>query len=166
MKRYEKAWDNLHFEKSELPDLVVTNVWEMVGNVLALRQPHENGPGSSITFKTLPSPLRQIPSRTWTLSNFTIPIKDFQIDVSQDLLVVLFYECAWFCHPRILISSEYLALCEIYSGHLFPDFQNTLHVWNWNTGEPLLVRTGYPVAVMTQPNVSRLSKALSWHIPF
>ena len=59
-------------------------LWELYGGVLA--QSTEEG---TLTFIQLPSDLRSIEEEVWTLGNFGLVVRDFGMDPSQDLLVLI-----------------------------------------------------------------------------
>ncbi|KAG5653347.1 hypothetical protein H0H81_000969 [Sphagnurus paluster] len=59
-------------------------LWELCSGVLA-----QNNPDKSLTFHRLPSLYRSIEEKEWTLEGFGFPLRDFGMDPSQDLLVLV-----------------------------------------------------------------------------
>jgi hypothetical protein len=56
--------------------------WELVGNVLATYN-SEKG----FFFHRIPSALRQVPPAEWCITDLPVGVKDFSLDLSQDLLL-------------------------------------------------------------------------------
>ena len=88
LRRYEASWKNLEWsEHNTIPSPL--RVFEITrnyyGNVLAWMSGRE---GETIDFIQLPSRLRNIPMRQWTL-RFDFEVREFGVDSSQDLLVTV-----------------------------------------------------------------------------
>ncbi|KAH9037200.1 hypothetical protein EDB85DRAFT_1937014 [Lactarius pseudohatsudake] len=83
LKNYEASWKNLEWNEHTTIPLPEGSLWELYGNVWA----HSRG-SDAIEFVQLPSRLRGIPMRQWTL-RFDYCLRDFGIDPSQDLLVTI-----------------------------------------------------------------------------
>jgi len=83
LRRYEASWKN--FEWSEQNTYVYPHepTWEFYGNVWA----HSRG-RDAIDFVQMPSRLRGIPIRQWTIS-FDFEVRHFSMDPAQDLLVII-----------------------------------------------------------------------------
>jgi hypothetical protein len=89
LRLYEASWKNLEWsEKNTLASTLDnpsphTPSWEFYGNVCA----HSIG-RDAIDFVQLPSRLRGIPMRQWTI-RFDFEMSEFSMDLSQDLLVII-----------------------------------------------------------------------------
>lgn len=59
------------------------SAWEFLGGVLGLSA------GSRLRFIQVPSKLRSIEEKRWTIEDIGFKVKDFGMDPAQDLLVVL-----------------------------------------------------------------------------
>ena len=87
LRRYETSWKNLEWNEhntifSPSRDF---KFWNFYGNFLGWRSGRE---GEAIDFIQLPSRLRGIPMRQWTL-RFDFYVREFGVDSSQDLLVTI-----------------------------------------------------------------------------
>ena len=65
-----------------------SQVWELAGGVLAHGLPSEDVP-RGLAFVELPSVALNMPGRTWQHNDLGVPIRDFTMDPSQDLIVVI-----------------------------------------------------------------------------
>ena len=87
LRSYETSWKNLDWNThTSLPVFeggASLSLWELYGNVWA----HSRG-NDVISFVQIPSRLRDIPLRQWTI-RLDFPIRDFGMDPSQDLLVTI-----------------------------------------------------------------------------
>ncbi|CAL1702742.1 unnamed protein product [Somion occarium] len=83
--KYMEAWDQLRFSEIRTMDRESGNLWELYGNVLA----ETRSENTTLVIKQLPSKLRGINERTWTLDNLHIPLCDFSTDVAQNLVALL-----------------------------------------------------------------------------
>ncbi|KAH9037201.1 hypothetical protein EDB85DRAFT_625041 [Lactarius pseudohatsudake] len=83
LKNYEASWKNLEWNEHTTIFSPAGSLWELYGNVWA----HSRG-SDAIEFIQIPSRLRGIPMRQWTL-RFNFPLRDFGMDPSQDLLVMI-----------------------------------------------------------------------------
>ena len=84
LRKYEASWKNI--ERNEHNTIISGQggVWELYGNVWA----HSKERDDVIEFVQLPSRIRGIPMRQWTL-RFEFAVRDFSMDPSQDLLVAI-----------------------------------------------------------------------------
>lgn len=91
LRSYETSWKNLDWNTHISLPVPEGSLWELYGNVWA----HSRG-NNSIFFVQIPSRLRDIPLRQWTI-RLDYPLRDFGIDPSQDLLVAieLSTQCVW-----------------------------------------------------------------------
>ncbi len=83
LRSYEASWKNIEWSEHTTIPSPVGSLWELYGNVWA----HSRG-SDAIEFVQLPSRLRGIPMRQWTL-RFDFAPRDFGMDPSQDLLVTI-----------------------------------------------------------------------------
>ncbi|KAI9445328.1 hypothetical protein H4582DRAFT_909672 [Lactarius indigo] len=83
LKNYEASWKNLEWNEHTTISSPAGSLWELYGNVWA----HSRG-SDAIEFIQIPSRLRGIPMRQWTL-RFDFALRDFGMDPSQDLLVII-----------------------------------------------------------------------------
>jgi hypothetical protein len=96
LRSYETSWKNLDWNAQTSLPIPDGNLWELYGNVWA----HSIG-ADSIDFVQIPSRLRGIPLRQWTLK-LDSPMRDFTMDPSQDLLVTIgrATKCVWLTFGR------------------------------------------------------------------
>lgn len=83
LRSYETSWKNMDWNEHKYFPVPDGTLWELYGNVWA----HSRG-GDAIDFVQIPSRLRGIPLRQWTL-RLDFPLRDFSMDPSQDLLVTI-----------------------------------------------------------------------------
>ena len=84
LKKHQSSWDNLKWSRELRIPMEGGGLWELYGGVLA--QSTEEG---KLTFMQLPSDLRSIEEKVWTLGNLGLVVRDFGMDPSQDLLVLV-----------------------------------------------------------------------------
>jgi len=86
LRKHREAWDTLTWTQDDSIKIPRGNVWELYGGVLAQCR-REN----TIMFWQLPSTYRGIGARHWSvhLDENEIKVRDFSMDPSQDLLVVV-----------------------------------------------------------------------------
>lgn len=84
LRRHRAAWDELKWAQNKSVPMSTGQVWELYGNVLAQAQGDR-----TIIFRQLPSRYRGIEEREWTISNLGFDIRDFGMEPSQDLLVLI-----------------------------------------------------------------------------
>ncbi|EMD42146.1 hypothetical protein CERSUDRAFT_147732 [Gelatoporia subvermispora B] len=85
LKKHQQAWDALQsHEPIRWISMEERGVWELYGNVLAQAKDP-----TTLCFQQLPSIIRGIDSKEWTLENFDFVIRDFGMDPAQDLLVLV-----------------------------------------------------------------------------
>jgi hypothetical protein len=83
LRSYETSWKKIEWNEHSTILSPHGHLWELYGNVWA----HSRG-SDAIDFVQLPSRLRGIPMRQWTLKFDFVP-RDFGMDPSQDLLVTI-----------------------------------------------------------------------------
>lgn len=91
LRSYETSWKNLDWNTHISLPVPEGSLWELYGNVWA----HSKGK-NAIFFVQIPSRLRGIPLRQWTIG-LGFSIRDFGMDPSQDLLVAIEMAttCVW-----------------------------------------------------------------------
>ncbi|KAG7450677.1 uncharacterized protein BT62DRAFT_529398 [Guyanagaster necrorhizus] len=108
LREHNAAWNKLDGAWSGDIPKFQGHVWELFGNVLA----QHSGSGS-LVFTQLPSSTRFIEQKEWSVSLSGLPIRDFGMDPSQDLLVLI-ETSRWGRNPN-------------------PSFQ--LHLWSMSSGK-------------------------------
>ena len=83
LRSYESSWKKLDWNAHTSLPVPEGSLWELYGNVWA----HSKG-DDTIFFVQLPSRLRGIPMRQWSLRLDFAP-RDFGMDPAQDLLVTV-----------------------------------------------------------------------------
>ena len=81
LRSYEASWKKIEWNEHTTIISPQGSLWELDGNVWAHSRERD-----AIEFVQLPSRLRNIPMRQWTL-NLDYALRDFGMDPSQDLLV-------------------------------------------------------------------------------
>ncbi|KAF9462092.1 hypothetical protein BDZ94DRAFT_1261927 [Collybia nuda] len=84
LKRHQIAWEELIWVTEQRLPMLDGGLWELYGGVLA-----QNSPNGEIVFRQLPSEIRSIEERDWTIGGFDFIVRDFGMDPSQDLLVLV-----------------------------------------------------------------------------
>jgi hypothetical protein len=84
LKEYASCWETLDFPNLEVITMSHGGLWELYGNVLA-----QSFSVPRIEFHQLKSDVRRISGDRWSLENFGFPVRDFGIDPSQELLVLV-----------------------------------------------------------------------------
>ena len=83
LQEHQTAWSKLQFSLSTTVKMEKGSVWELYGNVLA------QGKGKrSLVFYQIPSPIRGIESKTWTVQ-VDEAIRDFAMDPTEELLIIV-----------------------------------------------------------------------------
>ena len=89
LRRYEASWKNIEWNEDNTQAFTHSvrdrNPGKLYGNVWAHRRELER---DAIDFVQLPSRLRRIPMRQWTL-RFDFSVQNFGMDPCQDLLVMI-----------------------------------------------------------------------------
>ena len=92
LRRYEASWKNIKWNEDNtqafthsVRDFGDSNPGKLYGNVWAHSRELER---DAIDFVQLPSRLRRIPMRQWTL-RFDFSVQNFGMDPCQDLLVMI-----------------------------------------------------------------------------
>ena len=83
LRRYTHAWNNLQFPTHKLIRMEDGPAWELVSGILAQTNSH-----GGISCVQMPCRIKGIPERRWVAFPET-QIRDFTIDMSQDLLVAI-----------------------------------------------------------------------------
>ncbi|KII87711.1 hypothetical protein PLICRDRAFT_54778 [Plicaturopsis crispa FD-325 SS-3] len=85
LRKLQHAWRTMSWTKHSIVRMTVdSDVWELCGGVLG------QGVGTqALTFNQLPSEIRSIPAREWSIEDVGFHIADFTTDVAQDLLVTI-----------------------------------------------------------------------------
>lgn len=85
LKKHQSSWGSLKWSRELRIPMEDGGLWELYGGVLA----QSTGQGT-LTFMQLPSDLRSIEGKVWTLGpNLGLVVRDFGMDPSQDLLVLI-----------------------------------------------------------------------------
>ncbi|KAI0372456.1 hypothetical protein BV20DRAFT_940120 [Pilatotrama ljubarskyi] len=84
LKARQEAWDRLAWTSREEVAMARGGVWELYGGVLAQAEGTR-----TLVFKQLPSATRGIEGREWRIEDVGVDIRDFGMDPSQDLLVIM-----------------------------------------------------------------------------
>ncbi|EJF56105.1 hypothetical protein DICSQDRAFT_94010 [Dichomitus squalens LYAD-421 SS1] len=84
LRRRQDAWTKLAWTAKEEVPMRRGGVWELYGNVLAQAEGER-----TLHFKQLPSAIRGIKGKEWTIQDVGCKIRDFGMDSAQDLLIVL-----------------------------------------------------------------------------
>ncbi|KAI0788515.1 hypothetical protein C8Q75DRAFT_768748 [Abortiporus biennis] len=167
LKLRQDAWNRMRFTSETAVPMRRGGVWELYGGVLA-----QSRDDHGLSFRQLPSDIRGIDDVGWTLEDLPMRIRDFSLDPSQELLVVIE-------KPRQINTSTYLVhLLDLHTGKVHknaptqgylshcPDGQSfsymiqtcgehlgvlflsedetvkELVIWKWRTGALELVITG------------------------
>ncbi|KAF8578725.1 hypothetical protein K439DRAFT_1638566 [Ramaria rubella] len=87
LQTIEDGWDYLRFRKTHRVKKHPSNLWELFGGVLVhgLGSPRTRG----LAFMELPSAVREMPGRTWSIPDTGVDIRDFGIDPGQNLVVLI-----------------------------------------------------------------------------
>lgn len=84
LRKYQDAWRTLRMSRKDEVKMLSGQVWELYGGVFA------QGRGSrAIKFWQLPSVIRGVKEEEWEHDDLGINIRDFGMDPSQDLLVMI-----------------------------------------------------------------------------
>jgi len=84
LRQYKAAWDSLKWVRDETIDMS-GHLWELYGGVLA----QYDSVGQSLNFRQLPSDSRGIECQVWSVEILGTRLRDFAMDPSQDLLVLI-----------------------------------------------------------------------------
>lgn len=105
--QHQKAWDSLSWTKDYTVPMLRGGAWELFGNVLA-----QNDKLGCITFRQLPSQHRGIEETVWKIGPGLVDfqIRDFGIDPSQDLLVLV-ESPKWFVPFCVYPFTACLSVC-------------------------------------------------------
>jgi hypothetical protein len=85
LKKHQSSWGNLKWSRELRIPMEDGGLWELFGGVLA-----QTTAEGTLTFTQLPSDLRSIDEKVWTLGpSLGLVVRDFGMDPSQDLLVLI-----------------------------------------------------------------------------
>ncbi|KAH6916880.1 hypothetical protein BKA70DRAFT_1250852 [Coprinopsis sp. MPI-PUGE-AT-0042] len=84
LRAFQKHWDDLSFHEHYEITMKNGGVWELYGSVLS-----QKSSNAEFHFHRLPSSIRGIPKKEWKLSRRCFDVRDYTIDPSQDLLVLI-----------------------------------------------------------------------------
>ncbi|EPQ55952.1 hypothetical protein GLOTRDRAFT_138664 [Gloeophyllum trabeum ATCC 11539] len=86
LKNYTEAWKTMSFSPEVETVTLTGNLWELCGGVLGLS---DRAKPATLMFRKLPAIARGIEGKEWTIEDVGFPIRDFKMDPSQDLLVMI-----------------------------------------------------------------------------
>ncbi|KZT72794.1 hypothetical protein DAEQUDRAFT_722413 [Daedalea quercina L-15889] len=84
LKEHQAAWTELVPSYEKAAPMLTGQTWELYGGVFAQGQGQ-----SSINFRQLPSAIRGIDEKEWSINDIGFEIRDFGIDPAQNLLVAI-----------------------------------------------------------------------------
>lgn len=84
LRKHSAAWNRMSYTSVQNIHMASAGVWELYGGILA-----HGISARGLTFTQLPSELRGIKQRSWTLPDLGVKIRDFGMDPTQDLLVLV-----------------------------------------------------------------------------
>ncbi|KAF8167746.1 hypothetical protein B0H34DRAFT_682904 [Crassisporium funariophilum] len=85
LRKHQSAWENLQWSRELHIPMEDGGLWELCGGVMA-----QSTPGGMLKFTQLPSDLRAIEEKSWTVGpDLGLHLRDFGMDPSQDLLVLI-----------------------------------------------------------------------------
>lgn len=85
LRKHQRAWDKLKWNHELRHSMAGGGLWELFGNVLA-----QQDLTGSLVFRQLPSRYRGIQDKEWRVKpDPQLKVRDFGIDPSQDLLVLV-----------------------------------------------------------------------------
>ncbi|KAJ6614284.1 hypothetical protein B0H10DRAFT_2045515 [Mycena sp. CBHHK59/15] len=110
LRTYQAAWANFDSTRSTTtPVPLQGNLWELVGNVVGTYAPQ-----SGFSFTRIPSVIRLVSHKEWTITDVPFSVHDFSMDLSQDLLLVV----------AVNDSSVTIRLLSLQTGRLHPRARN------------------------------------------
>ena len=83
-RAHQDAWKNFNWTSESVSPMFRSGYWELCGNVHA----QTTGELQSLVFTQIPSKLKGIEGKKWQY-DLKFPVRDFSMDPSQDLLVVI-----------------------------------------------------------------------------
>ncbi|KDQ56131.1 hypothetical protein JAAARDRAFT_59537 [Jaapia argillacea MUCL 33604] len=84
LMKYQSNWTDLQWQQVENLPLSGGNVWELFGNVMAVKTR-----SGGLSFKRLAGHSRSVAAKSWDLENLGVEFMTFALDPSQDLLVLV-----------------------------------------------------------------------------
>ena len=85
LRKHQSSWGNLKWSRELRIPMENGGLWGLYGGILA-----QSTIQGTLTFTQLPSDLRSIEEKVWTLGpNLGLVVRDFCMDPSQDLLVLI-----------------------------------------------------------------------------
>ncbi|TFK55467.1 hypothetical protein OE88DRAFT_622844 [Heliocybe sulcata] len=85
LRAHQKAWTALKWAEEIWVPIALSGTWELYGGVWAARAWDTRG----LAFMQEPSIFREIPMKQWVIEDLGFAIRDFSLDISQDLLVLV-----------------------------------------------------------------------------
>lgn len=127
LRNHQSAWHDLHWGEDKRIKMLRGGLWELYGGVLA-----QSNPEGNLVFARLPSTFRSIEEKHWviTTDNLGFAVRDFGMDTSQDLLVLI-ENPRWYVMP-ILFKEQVLTL---YRSGSLSDHTYRFHLRTLSTGE-------------------------------
>ena len=84
LRERQNAWKTLTWKARTEYDMRRGGVWELYGGVLAQADGE-----SKLVCAQLPSVIRRIEEKEWTIEDVGVKIRDFGMDPAQDLLIII-----------------------------------------------------------------------------
>lgn len=104
LKRHTIAWEELTWVTEQHLPMLDGGLWELYGGVLA-----QSNLEGDITFRQLPSEIRSIAERDWTIGGFDFIVRDFAMDPLQNLLVLV-EDPKWYVYLTRFAASYFLRI--------------------------------------------------------
>lgn len=136
LRKYQDAWRALRWTEVENIDMLQGNLWELSGGVLA----QTSRGNTEILFRQLPSRIRKIEQKTWSVSTQELHLRDFTMDPSQDLMVLI----ACSIPPYVLSCSSFNFIQHL-SRYQDRCLETTIHLRSLQTGNPHPLAVNPPV---------------------
>ncbi|KAL4069738.1 hypothetical protein V8B97DRAFT_1872356 [Scleroderma yunnanense] len=84
LRKHQAAWRTLQWTDIKDIRMLRGNLWELYGGVLA-----QSDINDTICFRRLPSRIRGIEERVWSVTTSDLDLCDFTLDPAQDLLILI-----------------------------------------------------------------------------
>ena len=92
LRHHQTSWKDMKWTRDYRIPMEAAGVWELYGGVLG-----QSTHSGALRFHQLPSDLRSIDEKTWSVGPFNdIPMRDFGMDPSEDLLVIIASINVWY----------------------------------------------------------------------
>ncbi|KZT29319.1 hypothetical protein NEOLEDRAFT_1128037 [Neolentinus lepideus HHB14362 ss-1] len=85
LRAHQQAWAELKWAEEIWVPIALSGTWELYGGVWAARA----WDTKELAFMQYPSLFRDIPMKQWVIDDMGFAIRDFSLDISQDLLVLV-----------------------------------------------------------------------------